>query len=131
MQAAGEDPISRAQADLASGSASGHDTAINALVAACGDPRAAATINRTIVQHPQAKARAWAAFQAAKCHDAQTTASLITALDGDADATVRKNAADALGKLADGAARGALEKAAADPDPDVRGAAGRALAKLP
>ena len=130
LQAAGADAISRAQADLASGSASGHDTAINALVAACGDPRAAQVLNRTIVQHPQGKARAWAAFQAAKCHDAQTAASLIAALAGDAEAAVRKNAADSLGKLGAAEARSALEKAAADPDAGVRGAAGRALAKL-
>lgn len=131
LLSAGVDPVSRAQADLASGSASGYDTAINALVAACGDPRAASTLNVTIARHPYAKARAWAAFQAALCHDEQTVASLIAALEGDADATVRKNAADTLGKLGATAARGALEKAAADPDASVRGAAGRALAKIP
>ena len=49
----------------------------------------------------------------------------------DTDAKVRKHAADALGKLGAKEARAALEKAQRDPDPDVAGAAGRAVKKLP
>ncbi|HWN68696.1 MAG TPA: HEAT repeat domain-containing protein, partial [Haliangium sp.] len=131
LAAAGKDPIDLAKQQLAGPSDTLYPGAIDALVAACADPRAAAAINEVIRSHPNAGARGWAAFQAATCKDGQTVAALIHALEKDSAAGVRKNAADTLGKLAAREARAALERAQNDPDVSVRGAVGRALKKLP
>ena len=125
------DPVDVALEQLAGPGPSFYDGAIDALVAACKDPRAAPALNDVIAKHKHPAARAWAAFQSPNCRDARTVAVLIAALEKDADAKVRKHAADALGKLAAKEARAALEKAQRDPDLDVAGAAGRALKKLP
>jgi hypothetical protein len=124
------DPIEVALQHLA-GPTDSMNGAIDMLVAACTDPRAAPALNNVIAKHKHAEARAWAAFQSPNCRDGKTVAVLIAALEKDADAKVRKHAADALGKLGAKEARAALEKAQRDPDLDVAGAAGRALKKLP
>lgn len=131
LTTAQRDPIDVALQQLAGPSTSLYDGAIDALVAACKDPRAATALNDVIAKHKHPAARAWAAFQSPGCRDARTVAVLIAALEKDADAKVRKHAADALGKLGAKEARAALEKAQRDPDPDVAGTAGRALKKLP
>ena len=131
LAAADKDPIDLAKQRLAGTSDTVFPGAIDMLVAACADPRAPAALNDVIRSHPNAGAREWAAFQAAKCKDGQTVAALIHALEKDTAAGVRKNAADTLGKLAAGEARAALERAQNDPDVSVRGAVGRALKKLP
>jgi len=131
LATAQRDPIDVALQQLAGPSTSLYDGAIDALVAACKDPRAAAALNDVIAKHKHPQARGWAAFQSPNCHDARTAAVLIAALEKDTDAKVRKHAADALGKLGAKEARAALEKAQRDPDPDVAGAAGRAVKKLP
>jgi len=131
LATAQRDPIDVALQQLAGPSTSLYNGAIDALVAACKDPRAAAALNDVIAKHKHPQARGWAAFQSPGCRDARTVAVLIAALEKDPDAGVRKHAADALGKLGAKEARAALEKAQRDPDPDVAGAAGRALKKLP
>lgn len=128
---AGADGIAQAQKALAGAADTMYAGAIDALVAACADPRAPAALNDVIRKHGHASAREWAAFQAARCHDGETPAALLFALEKDAAPMVRKHAADSLGKLGVAKARPALERAKADPDPNVSGAAGRALAKLP
>jgi hypothetical protein len=123
-------PIDQALARLAGPSATMYQGAIDDIVAACSDPRAAAALSQIITTHQHADARSWAAFQSPNCHDAKTVPALVSALERDKDARVRKQAADALGKLKATAARDALTKAQSDPDADVSGAAGRALKKL-
>ncbi|MDQ3364782.1 MAG: HEAT repeat domain-containing protein [Myxococcota bacterium] len=126
------DPIDVALEQLAGKSTSLYDGAIDALVAACQDPRAAKALADVVARHPNAQARGWAAFQSATCHDAGTVRVLIAALTKDPEATVRKHAAASLGKLGAKEARGALDQAAQqDADLDVKGAAGRALKQLP
>lgn len=125
------DPIDVALQQLAGSSTTLYNGAIDALVAACKNPRAAKALGEVVAKHPHPQARGWAAFQTATCHDDRTVGVLIAALGKDADATVRKHAADALGKLGAKEARPALEKAQSDSDLDVKGAAGRALKKLP
>lgn len=125
------DPIEVAVQHLAGSNNSMYQSAIDMLVAACKDPRAPAALNNVIAKHKHPEARGWAAFQSPSCRDGKTPDVLIAALEKDADATVRKHAADALGKLGVKQARAALEKAQRDPDLDVAGAAGRALKKLP
>jgi hypothetical protein len=127
---ASRNPIDVAVEQLAGASSSLYMGAIDALVAACKDPRAATALDNVIARHRDSEARRWAAFQAHACHGANTVSVLIAALEKDADAPVRKAAADSLGKLAAKPARAALERAQHDPDPDVAGAAGRALKKL-
>jgi hypothetical protein len=128
--AAKRNPIDVAVEQLAGTSSLMYAGAIDMLVAACKDPRAAKVLDDVIAKHKNAEARAWAAFQSATCHGANTVTVLITALQKDPEAPVRKQAADALGKLVAKEARAALEHAQHDPDPDVAGAAGRALKKL-
>lgn len=123
-------PIDVAVEHLAGPSSLMYQEAIDALVSACKDPRAAKALNDVTAKHKNNEARRWAAFQSASCHDANTVAVLIKALEKDPDAPVRKAAADSLGKLVAKEARRALEHAQKDPDPDVAGAAGRALKKL-
>jgi hypothetical protein len=131
LAAAGLDLVAEAQKLLAGTSVTRYPGAIDALVASCADPRAPAALNDVIRKHGNASAREWAAFQAAACHNDDTIAALVHALEKDSAASVRKNAADALGKLAASKARAALERAKRDPDVSVQGAADRALQKLP
>lgn len=125
-----KDPIDVALQQLAGPSISLYDGAIDAIVAACKNPRAAPALNDVIAKHKHPKARGWAAFQSVNCKDGKTVGVLIAALEKDTDATVRKHAADSLGKLGAKEAKAALEKAQKDPDADVAGAAGRAVKKL-
>jgi len=128
--AAKQNPIDVAIQQLAGTSSLMYEGAIDMLVAACKDPRAAKVLDDVIAKHKNAEARRLAAFQSATCHGPNTVAVLIAALENDPEAPVRKQAADALGKLAAKPARAALERAQHDPDADVAGAAGRALKKL-
>jgi HEAT repeats len=130
LAAVGQDVVAQALQLLAGSSDTMYPGAIDALVAACSQPRARTALHDVIRNHGNTSAREWAAFQAASCHDDETVAILIQALDKDRAAGVRKNAADALGKLAASKARTALERAQKDPDMSVRGAAERAIAKL-
>jgi len=123
-------PIDVAVEQLAGTSSLLYEGAIDMLVAACKDPRTAKILDDVIAKHKNAEARRLAAFQSATCHGPNTVAVLITALEKDPEAPVRKQAADALGKLAAKEAKAALERAQHDPDLDVAGAAGRALKKL-
>jgi hypothetical protein len=131
LAAGKQDPVDVARARLGGASDMAYRGAIDMLVAACADPRAAVLLNEVIAGHHHAEARGWAAFQAATCNNADTVAALIKALETDKVATVRKHAADTLGKLGATAARKALDAAQSDPDADVAGAARRALKKLP
>jgi hypothetical protein len=130
ITAAKKNPIDVAVEQLAGTSSLMYQGAIDMLVAACKDPRAAKVLDDVIAKHKNAEARAWAAFQGATCHSPNTVAVLIAALQKDPEAPVRKQAADALGKLGAKEAKAALEHAQKDPDLDVAGAAGRALKKL-
>lgn len=134
LAAAGADPVEQAQKALALPSDTMYPGAIDALVAACGDAKHASKARAALVEalrkHPSAAAREHAAFAAAGCKHDTIIAALIAALDGDSQPSVRKHAADSLGKLGASAAKAALERAAKDADPNVSGAAGRALKKV-
>lgn len=134
LAAAGADPVEQAQKALAMPSDTMYPGAIDALVALCADPKhqpkARAALVEALRKHPSTAAREHAAFAAAGCKHETIITALIAALEGDKQASVRKHAADSLGKLGATAAKAALERAAKDADPNVSGAAGRALKKV-
>ena len=125
-------PVDKAIADLASPFEVGRQSAIEALVKLCADPRAAAALSNAVRTHDKPDTRALAARHLRTCHDKDAVPALIFALAGDGDAKVRQWAADTLGMLRDASARSALEKAVHDDkDKDVRDLAAGALKKLP
>lgn len=125
-------PVDKAIADLASPFEVGRQSAIEALVKLCGDPRAAAALANAVRTHDKPDTRALAARHLRTCQDKDAVAALTFALASDADPKVRQWAADTLGQLGDPAARPALAKAVRDDkDKDVRDLAAGALKKLP
>ena len=128
---AGQDPIELAKSQLADPGLAVNQAAIDRLVAACADPRAAAVLADALASNPRAPTRARAAAALARCKSAGSVPALSAALRKDADTAVRKAAVEALGTLADPAARPALEAAVkSDSDADVRSYAQWALGKL-
>nr|MBA3539587.1 HEAT repeat domain-containing protein [Deltaproteobacteria bacterium] len=124
-------PIDKAIALLASPNDATRRSGVEALVKACSDPRAAATLAVTLRTHAKADTRAMAAQHLGTCHDKDAVPALIAALGGDADVTVRVWAASILGTLGDASAKPALQKAAHDDKDDgVRSTAEKSLKKL-
>jgi HEAT repeat protein len=81
--------------------------------------------------HAKPDARALAAENLAKCHDADAVPALIAALEKDTVSDVRSWCISALVEIGDTRARAALEKAASsDPDEGIRKMAERWLKKL-
>lgn len=78
-----------------------------------------------------ARVRAAAATVVGAYRDGTARAALEALVTGDADATVRRNAAYALGKIGSPDSRDALTTAAADKSPIVKNVAKAALASLP
>ena len=126
-----EDPVDRALRNLATDNDSLRRNAIEALVKACADPRAPKALAETLRSHAKPDARALAAENLAKCHDADAVPALIAALEKDTHSDVRSWCISALVEIGDPRARAALERAASnDPDEGIRKMAERWLKKL-
>ncbi|HEX3757957.1 MAG TPA: HEAT repeat domain-containing protein, partial [Kofleriaceae bacterium] len=121
--------IDRAMITLGSVAVSRHLPAIRTLAAACADARARQALLGALASHPRIKVRAAAADEAHRCGPAAID-TLVTAMEQDKSALVRREAAGALGRIGDARARPALAKAARGEDANLAWAAGNALKKL-
>lgn len=105
-------------------------TAAASLLAATGNPKALDALLDTLKKDSDPQARAAAAHAVASLHDRRALPSLLAALT-DGDDRVRVAAANGLATLGDRTALDALMQLHGDdPHPDVRDAAGRAIARL-
>jgi hypothetical protein len=122
--------IDRAILTLSSPAASRHAAAIKTLAVACADSRARQALLGALAGHPRVKARAAAADEAHRCGPAAVDA-LVTAMERERSALVRRQAAAALGRIGDARARPALARASRGEDANLAWTAGNALKKLP
>ena len=124
-----QDAVETARAKLAA-SAFDQRKGAEELGKLCADPRVPAILANALATHKVPDTRVAAARALAGCKDAVSVKALITAL-GDAQAPVRKWAAESLGTIGDRSARPALEQLArTEQDPAARGSIARALDKL-
>ncbi|HEX3474647.1 MAG TPA: HEAT repeat domain-containing protein [Kofleriaceae bacterium] len=121
--------IDRAMITLGSPAVSRHAAAIRTLAAACEDSRARQALLGALAGHPRVKARAEIADEAHRCGPAAVDA-LVSAMERDHSALVRRQAAAALGRIGDARARPALAKASRGEDANLAWTAGNALKKL-
>jgi hypothetical protein len=122
--------IDRAMITLSSPAVSRHAAAIKTLAAACADSRARQALLGALASHPRVKARAAIADEAHRCGPAAVDA-LVTAMERDRSALVRRQAAAALGRIGDARARPALARATRGEDANLAWTAGNALKKIP
>jgi len=95
----------------------------------CDQPRARQALLSALGNHPRIKTRAAIADELHRC-GAAAVDGLITAMQGDRSALVRRQAATALGRIGDARARAALGKATRSEDDNLAWAAKNALGKL-
>lgn len=130
LPASHEVAINNAITTLGSVSVSRHAVAIRALAAWCGEPRPRQALISALGNHPRARTRAAVADEAHRC-GAALVDPLISAMQHDRAALVRREAATALGRIGDARARPALAKAARGDDGDLAWTASNALKKIP
>jgi HEAT repeat protein len=89
-----------------------------------------AVVKRISDESPRVRKRAAEALGTLRAKDAVTGLIALTSPDTESDAAVRAAAVSSLGKIADPAAKSAVEAAQSDPNPFVRDAAAIALRRL-